>query len=120
VRGGLEQLARAVADDDLLGGDAVALRQRCAHLAGEAVGVAVDGAARGVDRRVDHLGVREVGPLRVRQVEHGDSLERLRLFAGAPFAQSAVVLLLVYVLELAVVVEEPHVSPAAPATGRGR
>jgi hypothetical protein len=118
----LEQLARAVADDDLLGRHAVALGKHRAHLGRVAVGVAVDRPARRVDGGVHDLGVREVGPLGARQVQHRDLLERERLLAGAAFAQPAVVLLLVYVLELPVVVEQAHVAgvtPAERATVRG-
>jgi hypothetical protein len=110
-RRGLEQLRGPVAHHDLLRLHAVALGELAADLGGVAVGVAVHPPARGVDRRVHDLRVREVGPLGARQVERRHLLEREHLLAPAPLAQLAVDLLVVHVLELPVVVEEAHRGP---------
>jgi hypothetical protein len=104
-RGGLEQLGRPVPQHDLLGLDLMALGEELADARGMAVRIAVDPSARGVDRRVHDLGVREVGPLRARQVDRRHLRECELALALAPRAQFAVHRLLVDVVELPVVVE---------------
>jgi hypothetical protein len=83
----------------------VPLGQEAPDAGGVPVRVAVHAAARGVDRRVHDLGVREVGPLGVREVDRRDLGERELALAPAALPQHAVDRLLVDVVELPVVVE---------------
>ena len=109
-RGCLQELGRAVADHDLLGLHAVPLAEQPAHGARVAVRIAVHAPARRVNRGVHDLRVREVRPLRAREVDHRHLGQRQRALARPPGPQLAVDLLLIDVFELPVVVEEPHVE----------
>ena len=119
----LQQLGGAVAERDALGRDAVAIGEQPAHRRRVAVRVAVDQAACARDRRVDDLGVRQVGPLGARQVEVGQALQRQPLLLLPARAALAVQLALVQVVELAVVVAEADATlscaarTSAPAPG---
>ena len=104
-----QQLRGAVADDDALGGDAVAARRarRAARAARRRV--AVQPAARGEGDRVDDAGRRVLGPGRRAT---GRAARRARApCAGArrpPRAGAALTSSSRHALELPVVVEEPH------------
>ena len=103
-----EQLGGAVADHDLVGVDAVALRQLGAQRARVRVDVAVQPAARGERDRVDDEVVRQPGPGRPREVERVDPLELARAALVGLLAQLLADLLGRQALELPVVVEQPH------------
>jgi hypothetical protein len=83
----VQQLGGAVADDDLLGRDAVAVGDLRAQGARARVDVAVQALARGVRDRVDDVVVRQPGPRRAREVDGVDALERLALALVGLLAQ---------------------------------
>ena len=77
-RGRRQQLGGAVADDDLVAADAVAVRDLGAQRARVRVDVAVQPAPRGERDRVDDEVVREPGPRRPREIERIDARELVR------------------------------------------
>ena len=116
----LQQLGGAVADRDLRRRDAVARGRELAHLARARVGVGVHPAPQRERRGVDGLGVRRLVPGRAREVElgHEHDLAGARLVAA--LAQLARDLLGRQLLELPVVVEEPHHCGASDGAGPSR
>ena len=84
----LEQLGGAVAEDQALGLDAVALGQRAAQVGAAQVRVAVQPAARDERDRVDDARVRQLGPGRLREVERLDARERFAPALGGLLAQA--------------------------------
>ncbi len=112
-RGGVQQIGRAVAQDDPVGIHAVALREQAPHGGRVPVRVAVHAPARASDRGIDDLGVRQVGPFGARQVDIRRALERRRPLAAPALAPLEVQLGLVDVVELPVVVAEAHARSRA-------
>ena len=106
--GGGQQLRGTVADDHLLGGDAVLGGQLAAQLGGVRVAVAVQPAARDVGHRVDDRRGRQLGPRRLREVDRVDVGQRPLAALGRLAAQLEVDLLLGEPLELPVVVQQAH------------
>ncbi len=104
ARGGAEQLRGAIADDHAAGLEAVAAGELQAQLGAAQVRIAVQAGAGGEGDRVDDVGMGQLRPRRLREVEREHPGERLAPPLGRFFAQPLVDLLLGEALELAVVV----------------
>ena len=102
----LQQLGGAVADRDLVGPQAVALRRELAHLGRRRVGVGVHAPPQREGGGVDRLGVRRLVPGRAAEVELGHEHDLARPLLVAALAQLARHLVGRQRLELPVAVEE--------------